>query len=399
MSEGRQGRGSYGKRKANYWNADQRKRKSNYNLDVGQKGFICTCNFNEKQCIREAYNILNEFNDVTENVSETPEEVAEEEEDVEAALAKEVKALQDENSSGNKFRKFQVVETGLNNCIFIRTTIQDPVGLVVKIMEEVKTKKQRKTRFLLRMLPVEVTCKATPKQMEEALKPLMQKYFSSEGKTFSIIYRARYNNSVVRDEVIELFAGLVKSANPMNRADLNNPQLAVLVEIMKSICCVSVVPNFYGYKKYNLSELVSPTMKENPGSGDADSSKGLSGEAAEGSMVPKEECDGQDVKENPCVGEQNVSELGSPTIKENPGSGDADSSKGLSGEAAEGSMVPKEEYDGQDVKKNSCVGEQNVQEQECGRESLDEENPEVKTETATKENSDEELTGKDAANG
>lgn len=27
------------------------------------KGFICTCNGNEKQCIREAYNILNEFAD------------------------------------------------------------------------------------------------------------------------------------------------------------------------------------------------------------------------------------------------------------------------------------------------------------------------------------------------
>lgn len=35
-----------------------RKRK---NLEVGMKGFLCTCNIHERDCVREAYNILNEY--------------------------------------------------------------------------------------------------------------------------------------------------------------------------------------------------------------------------------------------------------------------------------------------------------------------------------------------------
>lgn len=32
-------------------------------LKAGLKGFVCTCNGMEKQCIRESYNILNEYAD------------------------------------------------------------------------------------------------------------------------------------------------------------------------------------------------------------------------------------------------------------------------------------------------------------------------------------------------
>lgn len=32
-------------------------------MKTGMKGFICTCNGNEKQCVQESYNILNEYAD------------------------------------------------------------------------------------------------------------------------------------------------------------------------------------------------------------------------------------------------------------------------------------------------------------------------------------------------
>lgn len=37
------------------------KKKRNFGLECGMKGFLCTTNFREKECVREAYNILNEF--------------------------------------------------------------------------------------------------------------------------------------------------------------------------------------------------------------------------------------------------------------------------------------------------------------------------------------------------
>ena len=37
------------------------KKKRNSGLECGMQGFLCTTNFREKDCVREAYNILNEF--------------------------------------------------------------------------------------------------------------------------------------------------------------------------------------------------------------------------------------------------------------------------------------------------------------------------------------------------
>lgn len=43
-------------------------------LRCGMKGFLCTTNFKENECVREAYNILNEF---CEDTEETPKKVEE----------------------------------------------------------------------------------------------------------------------------------------------------------------------------------------------------------------------------------------------------------------------------------------------------------------------------------
>lgn len=53
------------KRKKNYFQShesDQKKRKQFY-LEPGMKGFLCTCNFSEKECVRDAYKLFNEFAD------------------------------------------------------------------------------------------------------------------------------------------------------------------------------------------------------------------------------------------------------------------------------------------------------------------------------------------------
>lgn len=52
------------KNKSSYKNLHNRKKRF-YHLQPGYSGFLCTCNSKqrEKDCIREAYNILNEFAD------------------------------------------------------------------------------------------------------------------------------------------------------------------------------------------------------------------------------------------------------------------------------------------------------------------------------------------------
>ena len=53
------------------------------------------------------------------------------------------------------------------------------------------------------------------------------------GLQFCIIYRSRNNSNVDRDETIAMLAGLVMSAGKGHKVDLNNPDLAICVEIIK----------------------------------------------------------------------------------------------------------------------------------------------------------------------
>jgi len=48
----------------------------------------------------------------------------------------------------------------------------------------------------------------------------------------------------------------VGSLNPENKVDLNNPQYTVVVEIIKNVCCLSVVRDYVLFRKYNLQEVV-----------------------------------------------------------------------------------------------------------------------------------------------
>lgn len=61
-----------------------------------------------------------------------------------------------------------------------------------------------------------------------------------------------------RDDLIRDLAEMVITRHPENRADLKHPQLAIIVEIIRNMCCLSVVPEYFELRKYNLLELCAP---------------------------------------------------------------------------------------------------------------------------------------------
>lgn len=61
-----------------------------------------------------------------------------------------------------------------------------------------------------------------------------------------------------RDDLIRDLAEMVVTRHPENRADLKHPQLAIIVEIIRNMCCLSVVPEYFELRKYNLLELCAP---------------------------------------------------------------------------------------------------------------------------------------------
>lgn len=247
------------KQKRSYFKQAQRNSKQ-HALEPDLKGFLCSCNNREKECIREAYNLLNRYANVLFEKTQSAEiQDASNQGDIEDSLAEEIVNLKTQHQN---VRRFQVVESGAKNFLFIRTTLDDPVTLAEKIMCDIYDSKQMQTRFLLRLIPVETTCKAYVKDIQNAIEPILVKYFKDEPCTFSVIFNHRNNNSLSKDEVIKVVADKVMLLNPDHKVNLKDAERSIIIEVIRNIALLSVVPNFFKYKKYNLHSICEVDQAE-----------------------------------------------------------------------------------------------------------------------------------------
>ncbi|XP_034044752.1 THUMP domain-containing protein 1 [Thalassophryne amazonica] len=252
------------RKKKRYAGAQHSKRwKGSRELEVGMQGVLISCNMNERKATAEAYNLLGEYADKlygpeklqNKDGSSSEENESGEDEDVDVALKKEVAQMK---ASGVKQeRRFQALDSGANNVIFIRTQNLEADKLVHHILSDLHTTKKKKTRVVLRMLPVTGTCKAFPEDMMKYLTAFLEPWFKTPNcATYQIVFKARNSSHNNREEAIKSIAGLVGQMNPKNKVDLTNPELTIIVEIIKAVCCVSVVKDFNHFRKYNVQEVV-----------------------------------------------------------------------------------------------------------------------------------------------
>ncbi|XP_029284503.1 THUMP domain-containing protein 1 [Cottoperca gobio] len=254
--------------------------KGSRELEVGMQGILITCNMNERKCTAEAFNLLNEYADLLygpeklqdDNGSSSEGEEADEE-DVDVALKKEVAQLK--ASGAKQERRFQALDSGANNVIFIKTQNLESDKLVHHILSDLHTTKKKKSRVILRMLPVSGTCKAFQDDMVKYLTTFLEPWFKTPNcGTYQIAFKARNSSHNKRDEIIKSIAGLVGKLNPKNKVDLTNPELTIIVEVIKAVCCISVVKDYTLYRKYNVQEVVKEdTPKPDVNSAQTDTNK------------------------------------------------------------------------------------------------------------------------------
>lgn len=155
-------------------------------------------------------------------------------------------------------RRFQQVHSGAKNCIFIRTTLQDPLPLSLAIMDNIIQTQKQQTKRLLRMVPVQKTCKAYAEDVEKAVEELANSYFEKEGKSFYVVIKIRNNNSVKREELTVSLVKIMQDVNPKNIPDMKTPEVVLNVDVIKNICCISFLPEYLTkYGKYNLVVLAN----------------------------------------------------------------------------------------------------------------------------------------------
>lgn len=178
--------------------------------------------------------------------------------------ALEEERLKLKQASSEEGELFKLINSGVQNVLFFKTKLADPVAFTLSILDDIKSSREQKTKFLLRLVPIEATCKPYEDNVKESVKKLLERHFDKEtSKTYSVLFKSRCNNDFTKEAAIKIVGDLVRELSPDSKVEYKTPDLVIMVEVMKGNCCLGVLPDYYGYKKYNLIELSSaPTISD-----------------------------------------------------------------------------------------------------------------------------------------
>ncbi|KAJ1391274.1 THUMP domain [Sesbania bispinosa] len=179
-----------------------------------------------------------------------------EEKSIDKLIEAELTELRDKNK-----RRFVKLDSGCNGVVFVQMRKKNgdlgPKDIVHQIVTSAASTRKHMSRFILRILPIEVTCYASKEEISKAIKPLVEQHFPVETQNphkFAVLYEARANTGIDRMEIINAVA---KSVPGPHKVDLNNPDKTIVVEIAKTVCSIGVAEKYKEFSKYNLRQLTS----------------------------------------------------------------------------------------------------------------------------------------------
>lgn len=235
-----------------------------------------------------------------------------EEESLESAIEREVNELKEESKTVN--RRLKQVNTKCKNILFVHLNEKkqiSPVALIDNLFQGIKSSGKQPARFIQRILPVETTCKATIQTIEKCVEGLLSNphespvadelakedadeltkedadevtkedadeksneerstetppteknglkssgnpLISLEKATYQIMCKVRNNSDVTRTEIIESVARVVKAKRPNWKVNFDAPLVTLSIDVLIKIACMSFLPSYFEYKKYNLIE-------------------------------------------------------------------------------------------------------------------------------------------------
>ena len=154
----------------------------------------------------------------------------------------------------------QAVETNCRGVIMLRVGNQTQaaslnLGAATKaVLEQVVTSGDSCSRFLVRLIPLQVTCFAGLEEMMTAATGLLEEHFGQgvPNRTFMIAMKRRNNPGFDRDAAISRLAGAIGARHTVNMKD---PERVLLVEVFQSFCGLSVLENFSTLRDYNIRQL------------------------------------------------------------------------------------------------------------------------------------------------
>ncbi|KUI72031.1 tRNA acetyltransferase TAN1 [Cytospora mali] len=258
-------------------------------IEPGDMGIWVTCPLHMKgKSAREMELLFDEYAEKVYGIKSEGDDNGsdDEDEDIEAAIKKEIGTLQDKGKGkGAVDHVFTEVRIKEECLLFMRCKAPvEPVEFSRRICQDAASVGHAgaKSRYLNRLTPVTVIVKATESGLEEGARKVLADFFklkSTEPKegtasdgadnqseapvdeadkkakpaTYAIRPSIRSHNTLKRDNVIARIADLIDDQHKVN---LGAPDKVILVDIYQTVCGFSVVPgDWEQLKRYNLTEL------------------------------------------------------------------------------------------------------------------------------------------------
>lgn len=181
--------------------------------------------------------------------------------DVTKALQEELKEIRDPEQ-----KLFTRVDGGVNGSVFLcidRSDI-DTEKVVECALQDARASGSPNSRHCIRIMPIHTTCYAKPDDAAKAAVEVVKQHFPSiDGQdspvTYAISFKARLNTNAHRDEFITEMAKAIDEYDPRYKVNLTAPDVTLIVEILKTSCCIGTFRHFYQLAKMNLREAASPS--------------------------------------------------------------------------------------------------------------------------------------------
>ncbi|XP_027178226.1 THUMP domain-containing protein 1 homolog [Coffea eugenioides] len=158
-------------------------------------------------------------------------------------------------------RRFSNLDSGCNGVVFVQMRKRDddpnPKDIVQYMMTSLASTRKHMSRFMLRVLPIELSCYASEEEIVRAIKPFIAKYFPVEAQNphkFAVLYEARANTGIERAKIIDAVA---KSVPSPHKVDLSHPDIHIVVQIVKTVCLIGLVEKYKELAKFNVRQLTS----------------------------------------------------------------------------------------------------------------------------------------------
>jgi tRNA acetyltransferase TAN1 len=134
----------------------------------------------------------------------------------------------------------------------------DPVRLVTTLIHNVHASGVTQSKYVHRLVPVSGSCLANIPEIQSLCRRLFKSAFDAQGPSQTIRYKieARIRNHTTLDRPL-VIQEIAKCVPEKYTVDLEDPQLVILVEVFKSVCGISVVEDYYRFKKFNILEVAN----------------------------------------------------------------------------------------------------------------------------------------------